>query len=236
VTTLQTQLFQSLRPDYEKRDRLRLLVTYRKTYLQTLLGPRAEDASRVAEEFHQAEAHTQREYEQTAATMEAKRPISKDEEGELKSLYKKLVLLFHPDRNMGDPDRLETYNKLTATIRTAKENGDLDTLRKIADDPIGYVLRQGWAAIDFGDSNEVDQLRRLWESLEAEILSVLEATNALKSSPDWNLLQLVEDDPSRLEAVIEKQRERISQESATLHDQAEVLANEIRELTGTEGW
>ena len=143
-------------------------------------------------------------------------------------------MLFHPDRYMDDPERLETYTNLMAAINLAKNNGDLETLRKIAEDPVGFVLRQGWTAIEFGDSNEVVQMRRLWESLEAEIITVLEATNALKESPDWELLQLVQRDPEVFERVVEKQAEGINAEAEALKAQAEKLGNEIRELSGDE--
>jgi hypothetical protein len=35
--------------------------------------------------------------------------------------------------------------KLTAAINRAKDSGDIQTLREIADDPHGFILRQGWA-------------------------------------------------------------------------------------------
>jgi hypothetical protein len=34
-------------------------------------------------------------------------------------------------------------------------------LREIADDPHGFILRQGWADLDFSDEVEIAQLRRL---------------------------------------------------------------------------
>ena len=58
-------------------------------------------------------------------------------------LWKKLVKLYHPDRFAHEPDKLETYAKLTAAINRAKDEGDIGTLREIADDPHGFILRQG---------------------------------------------------------------------------------------------
>ena len=234
VSALQARLFKRLRPHYEKRDRLRLVVNYRKTFLDTLLRQGEEEAKQVEEEFRQAEARSEQEYQQAETAMDAKRQISEDDQVELKKLWKKLVMLFHPDRYMDDPERLETYTNLTAAINLAKNNGDLETLRKIAEDPVGFVLRQGWTAIEFGDSNEVVQMRRLWESLEAEIITVLEATNSLKESPDWELLQLVQRDPEVFERVVEKQTEGINAEAEVLKAQAEKLGNEISELSGEE--
>ena len=63
--------------------------------------------------------------------MESKKQLSQDEESEIKSLWKKLVKLFHPDRYADDPEKLETYTKLTAAINEAKDNGDLETLRRL---------------------------------------------------------------------------------------------------------
>ncbi len=172
VSVLQARLFKRLRPHYEERDRVRLVVSYRRTFLEVLLRQGEEEAERVKEEFHQAEARTRREYEETGAAMESKRQLSEKEEGEIRSLWKKLVKLFHPDRFAEDPEKLDTYTKLTAAINAAKDNGDLDTLRRIAEGPVGFVLREGWKVIAFGDSDELDQLRKLWESLETEIISV----------------------------------------------------------------
>ncbi len=233
VSTLQARLFKRLRPQYEERDRVRLVVQYRQTFLETLLREGEEAAAQVDEEFQQADERTKQEYSDTAAAMESKKQLSQDAESEIKSLWKKLVKLFHPDRYADDPEKLETYTKLTAAINAAKDNGDLDTLRRIADDPVGFVLRQGWSAIEFGDSDEADNLRKLWESLEAEIITVLDATNALKESPDWELHQLVEREPEVFERVVERQIEGINAEVTELKTQAEKLEREIAELEGT---
>ena len=81
--------------------------------------------------------------------------------------------LFHPDRFAHEPEKQETYHKLTAAINHAKDHGDLATLRRIAEDPHEFILRQGWAALDFGEEREIAQLRRLWQSIELEIIRVL---------------------------------------------------------------
>jgi len=68
-----------------------------------------------------------------------------------------------------------------------EDRGDIGTLRQIAGDPHGFILRQGWASLDFREEEQVARLRKLWESLELEILSVLEATNGLRESAEWEL-------------------------------------------------
>jgi len=73
-----------------------------------------------------------------------------------RSEFRCWVKLFHPDRFADDPEKLATYTKLTGAINAAKDNGDLKTLRQIADDPAGYVMRHGWAAIDLGDTDELE--------------------------------------------------------------------------------
>ena len=52
-------------------------------------------------------------------------------------LWKKLVKLYHPDRFAHEPDKLATYEKLTAAINRAKDNGDVAALREIAEDRFG---------------------------------------------------------------------------------------------------
>ena len=62
----------------------------------------------------------------------AHRELTAEEQGELRKLWKKLVSLYHPGRFAHEPDKLATYEKLTAAINHAKDGGDLETLRQTA--------------------------------------------------------------------------------------------------------
>ena len=114
----------------------------------------------------------------------------------------------------------------------AKDHGDLATLRRIAEDPHGFILRQGWAALDFGEEREIAQLRRLWESIELEIIRVLEAGNALRDSPDYELHRLTTQTPAFFDETVRRQVAGLEKELEMLDSEAEELAKEIEELTG----
>jgi len=77
----------------------------------------------------------------------------------------------------------------------------------------------------------VARLRKLWESLELEILSVLEATNRLRESADF-LYELTAKQPEMLDSVVAKQIAGLEAEIGGLKGEAEELAKEIEELTG----
>lgn len=97
---------------------------------------------------------------------------------------------------------------------------------------LGFILRQGWAALDFAEEREIAQLRRLWESLELEIVRVLEAGNALKESPDYELHRLTTRPPAFFDETVRRHVEGLEKELAALESEAEKLAKEIEELTG----
>ena len=110
---------------------------------------------------------------------------------------------------------------------------------------MGFILRQGWAALDFGEEREIAPLRRLWESrfdrlkalslskgIELEIIRVLEASNALKESPDYELHRLTTQTPAFFDETVRRQVESLEKEVALLEKEAEELAKEIEELTG----
>ena len=136
------------------------------------------------------------------------------------------------DRFAQEPEKQETYHRLTAAINQAKESGNLATLRMIADDPHGFILRQGWAALDFREEDQIAQLRRLWESIELEIIRVLEAVNALRESPDFELLTLTERTPEFFDETVGLHIESLEEELARLNAEADGLAGELEELTG----
>ena len=142
--------------------------------------------------------------------------------------------LFHPDRFAHEPEKQETYHKLTAAINHAKNHGDLATLRRIAEDRrnrMGFILRQGWAALDFGEEREIAQLRRLVDSIELEIIRVLEAGNALKESPDYELHRLTTQTPAFFDETVRRHVESLEKELGMLEREAGELAKEIEELT-----
>ncbi len=155
-----------------------------------------------------------------------------EEEAELTGLWKKLVKLYHPDRYAHEPDKLETYHKLTSAINRAKDNGDIKTLREIAEDPHGFILRQGWESLDFSEEVELTQLRRLYETLQLEIIGVIESLGQLRESPDYELCQLSERTPSLLAELAAERAKVLEKESAELEKEAKRLAVEIEELAG----
>lgn len=230
VDGLQARLFSRLRPLHQERERLRLIVSYRRQFLDTLLRQGATEAGQVEREYHEARVRSDREYEETAAAVAAKKELSA-EEGELRTLQPGSV---NPatTRFAHEPDKLETYHRLTAAINHAKDNGDIETLRQIASDPDGFILRQGWASLDFRDEQQVAQLRKLWKSLELEIVRVIEAMNRLRESPEFELHELIAKNPEIFERVIERQTAQLEREIGELKNEAERLGNEIEELTG----
>ena len=153
---------------------------------------------------------------------------SADEEAELARLWRKLVKLYHSARFAHEPDKLETYAKLTAAINRAKEEGDIATLREIADEPHSYILRQGWASLDFSDEAELAQMRRLYETLELEIIAVLESLNRLRESPEYELCQISERKPGVLAELSAERAKLLEQESTELGKEADALAAGIR--------
>src|SRR5271169_3774083 len=145
VDAVQAGLFRRLRGHYQKRDRLRLAIEYRQKFLDSFIRDSTDEVEQAEKDFEQAKARLDEDYEELAAAADKKKKLTAEQEAELTQLWKKLVKLYHPDRFAGEPDKLETYHKLTAAINLAKDNGDIETLREIAEDPQGFILRQGWA-------------------------------------------------------------------------------------------
>lgn len=235
VDSVAAKLFRLLREFYQKRDRLRLIVDYRRLYLESLLRGGEDEAKQTEQTYEQARAQSDQEYEEAEATVAQKAALTPEEEAELGRLWRKLVKMYHPDRFAHEPDRLETYLKLTSAINRAKDEGDIATLREIADDPEGFLRRQGWGSLDFRDEAELAQLRSLHETLQMEIMSVLEALNRLKESPDYELCDLVERRTGFLDEIAGKRRALLEKETVELERKAGRLAEEIEELSGKGG-
>ena len=63
-----------------------------------------EEAGKIAQEYRQASAQSDREYAETAAALAEKQELTAGEAAEVSPLWRKLVKLFHPDRCAHEPD------------------------------------------------------------------------------------------------------------------------------------
>ena len=71
-----------------------------------------------------------------------------------------------------------------------------------------------------------------WQSIELEIVRVLEAMNELRGSPDYELQRLTERVPEFFDETVGRHLESLGTELAALQSEAEKLAGEIEGLTG----
>ena len=95
-------------------------------------------------------------------------------------------------------------------------------------------MRQGWTRLDFSDEVELAELRRLHEALQLEIIGVIESLGHLKESAEYELCQIAEQRPSVLDELVAERTKLLELESAKLQQETEKLADEIKELRGTE--
>ncbi len=232
VAVIQSRLFSLLRPHYERRDTLRLVIDYRHRYLDLLLIEGEEAAEAVGSDYEQARAETERDYAEAAAEASERRELSEAEGRELKTLFRSLVRLYHPDRYAHDPERQAIHERLMQAINQARDQGDIARLREIANDPNGFLARQGLGGLDFADDADLTKLRQLYESLQVRILATLEELARLRESSDYELHRLSQERPELLETIAEQQAEAIRAEIAMLEEEARRLGEEIEGLTG----
>lgn len=232
VDMTQAVIFKLLRAHYQARDSLKLIIDYRNKYLKILLRTGEHEAAQVEDEYSKSKAQSDANYEQAAATASGRKLLTSADEDELKSLWKKLVRLYHPDRFANQPEKLETYHHLTSAINKAREDGNINLLREIANDPHGFILRAGWASLDFSDAAEFGNLRRLFDTLQLEIVTTMELMNSLHASSEFELYQLSAKRPTLLDEIATEQVKLISAEIEKLEAEAAKLKSEIAELTG----
>ena len=230
VDLLHARLFKALRPLYEKRDQARLTVASQRLILDAILHKANEAVPDIAVGYERAKEQSRKSYEETAAALSHKHDLTVDEEAEIHNLWKRLVKLYHPDRFANDPEKQETYTKLASAINHAKDTGDLAILREIAEDPIAFIHRQGWASLDFTDSLNVVQLEKLLVALLAEIEKTTAALQRLRESTDYELCQSVGADETVLVQMIAKQRRFLDSEIAEIEKEAFRLAEKLKNL------
>ena len=77
-------------------------------------------------------------------------------------------------------------------------------------------------------------MRRLYETLQMEIVDVLESLGRLRESPDYELCRISEQKPGVLDEFAAEQAKLLDKEITKLDDQASRVAEEIKKLGGDE--
>ena len=232
LQALRASIFERLAANSRLRDKLRLLVRCRGDLLNSLQRKDEESAARAEEQFQADWAHTKQEYDKATAESAQQQVVSPSDEAEIATLWRKLVKLYHPDKQAQNPEKRETYHKLISAINHARDKGDVVILREIAADPQGFLLRKGWGDLDLKEDRRAEELRKLLKSLEAEIKRVSALLSQLKKSPDYELHQMMQGRPELFEEVVDRQQNQIGAEITVLEAQAESLKREIEALTG----
>ena len=232
VDNVKARIFSLVVDHYIARDRAALIVLYRRKYLDTLLRSGEEGAEEILDEYQDARADTEANYEDAAAAADSVSELSEDEQAELQGLWKKLVMIFHPDRHASDPDKKQVYDELTAVINRARDDGDIALLREIANDPAGFIQKQGWRALDLAEGVDLKGLKSLYDTLQVEILELIELLEQLHQSEDYELAVLSETSPTVLDEIAEEQKSTLSKEITDLEREAAELQEEIDNLIG----
>ena len=105
-------------------------------------------------------------------------------------------------------------------------------MQTIAANPKAFIIKQGWKAISLEDSDRLEELRSLYEHLQATILEVIESLDNLKASSSYELYHNAEQDPSIIEETIAEQQQALIENIKSLQQEADRYAEEIEELKG----
>ena len=233
VAVVESQLFLLLRPSYETRDQLQLRIKYRRRFLDALLREGEEQAAKVAEAHQQASQESERAYEDASREATDTSKLNPEEQQELRSIYRRLAALYHPDRYALDPAKQAVYETLMKLINSARDSGWIDRLREIASDPNGFLQSQGFATLDLREDSEIDKLLHLVEKLNEKIQQTQDLLNQLRQSSGYELWQLSLKDSSFIKTIAADQIKVLQVEITKLESEANNLAAEIEHLTET---
>ena len=232
VDATSSSLFSRLKDEYRRRDRLALIVSYRKRFIDTLLDQGEDEAEALSHEFERDKDEAEKDYEEALQHASETKNLTDAEQAEIKSIWRKLARVFHPDRSSDDPDQKAVHEKLLTIINNAKDMGDVELLREISEDPRAYMTRQGWDAPLREDAVDTEALRALYESISLEVIQRIEDLNRLRESNGYAILMFCRTHSDGFEKLVLQHQEMLLEEIKTLEIEAEQKSAEITELLG----
>ena len=174
------------------------------------------------------------EYDEASKNSKDTQDLTKEEQEETKTLFKELAKLHHPDLYANDPKLQTIYKSLTSAINVARDEGNISVLREIAHDHQGYILKQGWGDIHINTEDIGQNLSKIYDAIQIEIVDLLENLNTLRESAQYEVMVFCKDNPERLQEVAKRQAAEIEIDIEELTVEADRLHDEIIELTGNK--
>ena len=234
VDLTQGLLFGLLRVYYQQLDQVKLVVFYRKRYLDALLQDEGNEAKKITEDYQDAKSQSDKEYDKAVNDLTQKKALSHEETLELQFIWKRLIKTYHPDRFADDPVKLAAFTQLVSEINRARDEGNINRLREIANDPNGFMIEQGLGRLDFADECEQERLQKLLEMLQAKVLETNAAIDLLKRESQYELHVLSESRPGYLQLLANERKLEIELEISQLTIEADTLKTEINSLLGSQ--
>jgi DNA polymerase-3 subunit epsilon len=97
---------------------------------------------------------------------------------------------------------------------------------------LGLIFRVSLACAPGGSAPPLEELRSLYEHLQARILEMIETLDELRASAEMEIFREVEQDEKVIDRIAAAQREELEQEIAALEKEARAREEEIEELVG----
>jgi DNA polymerase III epsilon subunit-like protein len=236
IAKTQAQLFNLLKSSYKRRDSLKLVIEYRRKFIQSLLAELDLDPAEVRSQFDHDQKKLDDDFEAAEKLTEQVSSLSDDQQNEIKDLYRKLVKLYHPDRFNSDEGKSKAYTLLMAIINQAKSRMDISLMREIANDPSAFMLKNNLGELQVLEEDESENLRRLYESLQARILDTIASIDELRSGAQFELFRLASRRPGYLDEVATEYRRELDAECELLMAEADELHKQVKTLQDDEAF
>lgn len=236
VAKTQADLFNLLKSSYKRRDALKLVIEYRRKFIQSLLAELDLDPADVRSQFDRDQKKLDEEFETAEKLTEQVSSLSDDQQNEIKDLYRKLVKLYHPDRFNSDEEKSKAYTLLMSIINQAKARMDISLMREIANDPSAFMRKNNLGELQVFEEDEAENLRRLYESLQARILDTIASIDELRSGAQFEIFRLSSRRPGYLDEVATEYRRELDAECELLMAEADELQKQVKTLQDEEAF
>lgn len=232
VNATSSALFTRLKDEYRRRDQLELVVSYRRRFIEALLYEGEDVAKALSDDFEREKDEGKKEYEEAVKEAADTKDLTSAERAEIKSIWRKLARLFHPDQSGKDPALKVIHEKLFVVINNARDTGNIELLREISKDPKAYLMRQGWDAALQEDSDDFQALKALYENVSLEVIQRIEDLDTLRDSNGYAILVFCQSQPDGFERLVQQHRDILLEEINNLEIEAKRKSAEIEELLG----